>query len=172
MSPCVTFSLVVTWLRPSLGVARLRLLTMEVLKLRFSRPRLIAACLQLTFNRTYCITVYWMAIANCHVLSSQSESYVTTDGQLASLSWYQAKSGAQNQIFVTVTQFLVCWCGAPSLTRGRVCRLQLLLARANQSQSQRCFRTSGLSPISLSSNQSVKAHDQRFLQLNSCDRSP
>jgi hypothetical protein len=39
-------------------------------------------------------------------------------------------SAAQDHIFVTVRQLRVCWCGAPSLTRGRVCRLQLLLAFA------------------------------------------
>jgi hypothetical protein len=37
-------------------------------------------------------------------------------------------SGTYDQIFITVRQLLVCWCGALSLTRGRVCRLQLLLA--------------------------------------------
>jgi hypothetical protein len=36
-------------------------------------------------------------------------------------------SGAYHQIFVTVRQLRVCWYGAPSLTRGWVCRLQLLL---------------------------------------------
>jgi hypothetical protein len=41
-------------------------------------------------------------------------------------------SGAQDQILITtVSQFRVCWCGAPFLTRGRVCRLQLLLALAS-----------------------------------------
>jgi hypothetical protein len=39
-------------------------------------------------------------------------------------------SGAYDQIFITVRQLRVCWCGALSLTRGRVCRLQLLLALA------------------------------------------
>jgi hypothetical protein len=39
--------------------------------------------------------------------------------------------GAYVQIFVTVRQLRVCWCGALSLTRGRVCRLQLLLALAS-----------------------------------------
>jgi hypothetical protein len=33
-------------------------------------------------------------------------------------------SGAYEQIFITVKQLLVCWCGAHSLTRGRVCLLQ------------------------------------------------
>jgi hypothetical protein len=37
-------------------------------------------------------------------------------------------SWALDQIFITVRQLYVCWCGTLSLTRGRVCRLQLLLA--------------------------------------------
>jgi hypothetical protein len=40
-------------------------------------------------------------------------------------------SGAYNQIFITVRQLRVCWWGALSLTRGRVCLLQLLLALAS-----------------------------------------
>jgi hypothetical protein len=37
-------------------------------------------------------------------------------------------SGAQEEICVTARQLGVCGCGAPSLTRGLVCRLQLVLA--------------------------------------------
>jgi hypothetical protein len=40
-------------------------------------------------------------------------------------------SGACDQIYITVRQLRVCWCGALSLTRGRVCRLQLLMALAS-----------------------------------------
>jgi hypothetical protein len=40
-------------------------------------------------------------------------------------------SGAFDQIFITVRQLRVCWFGALSLTRERVCRLQLLLAFAS-----------------------------------------
>jgi hypothetical protein len=40
-------------------------------------------------------------------------------------------SGTNDQISVTVRQLRVCWCGALSLTRERVCRLQLLLALAS-----------------------------------------
>jgi hypothetical protein len=40
-------------------------------------------------------------------------------------------SGAYDQIFNTVGQLRVCWCGALFLTRGRACRLQLLLALAS-----------------------------------------
>jgi hypothetical protein len=54
---------------------------------------------------------------------NQSQCYVMTDGQLASLpSW------AQDKIFVTVRQLRVCWCGAPFLTRGVVWHIILLLA--------------------------------------------
>jgi hypothetical protein len=35
----------------------------------------------------------------------------------------QHPTGACDQIFITVRQLRVCWCGALSLTRGRVCRL-------------------------------------------------
>jgi hypothetical protein len=40
-------------------------------------------------------------------------------------------SGVYDQIFITVRELRVCWCGALSLTRGRVCRLQLLLVLAS-----------------------------------------
>jgi hypothetical protein len=39
-------------------------------------------------------------------------------------------SGANDQICITVRQLRVCCCGALSLMRGRLCRLQLLLAFA------------------------------------------
>jgi hypothetical protein len=50
-------------------------------------------------------------------------------------------SGAYDQILITVRQLRVCWCWAPSLTRGRICRLQLLLVLASA--------FSGLSPVAL-----------------------
>jgi hypothetical protein len=40
-------------------------------------------------------------------------------------------SGAYDQIFITVRQLRACWRRAPSLTRGWVCRLQLLLTLAS-----------------------------------------
>jgi hypothetical protein len=45
--------------------------------------------------------------------------------------WIKHPFGAYDQIFITVRQLQVSWCGALSLTRGRVYRLQLLLALAN-----------------------------------------
>jgi hypothetical protein len=42
--------------------------------------------------------------------------------------WIKRPSGAHDQIVITVWQLHVCWSGALSLTRGRVCRLELLLA--------------------------------------------
>jgi hypothetical protein len=65
---------------------------------------------------------------------SESQSYVTTDGQSVSRSVYlgvKHPSGTYDQFFITVWQLPVCSCGALSLTRGRVCRLQLLLAFAS-----------------------------------------
>jgi hypothetical protein len=40
-------------------------------------------------------------------------------------------SGPEDQIFITVRQLWICCRGAPSLTRGRVCLLQLLLGLAS-----------------------------------------
>jgi hypothetical protein len=40
-------------------------------------------------------------------------------------------SAAYDQIFIAVRQLRVCWCGAFSLTRERVCRLQVLLVLAS-----------------------------------------
>jgi hypothetical protein len=40
-------------------------------------------------------------------------------------------SGAYDQIFITPWQLRFCFCGAPSLTRGRVCLLYMLLSLAS-----------------------------------------
>jgi hypothetical protein len=63
--------------------------------------------------------------------SSQSQNYVTTDRQSASLYGVKHQSEAYDQIFVAVRQVRVCWCGALSLTREWVCRIQLLLVLAS-----------------------------------------
>jgi hypothetical protein len=54
---------------------------------------------------------------------SQSQSHITTDGLSIGPSWSRAPSGAHDQIFVLVWKLTFCLYGAPSLTRGRVCRL-------------------------------------------------
>jgi hypothetical protein len=55
---------------------------------------------------------------------SEWVSYITTDGQSASLSWCQAPVwGLRPDFIFIVRQLRVCWCGAPSLMRGRVCLL-------------------------------------------------
>jgi hypothetical protein len=69
---------------------------------------------------------------------NQSQSYITTDGQSTSLSWCQAPIWDQRPIFIFLSliisrQLWVCWWGAPSLTRGRVCSFQLLLASPAES---------------------------------------
>jgi hypothetical protein len=40
-------------------------------------------------------------------------------------------SGAYDHTFITVRKLRICWCGALSLTRGQICRLQLLLVVAS-----------------------------------------
>jgi hypothetical protein len=54
-----------------------------------------------------------------------------TVGQSVSKSWCRAPSGVHDQRFITVWQLRFCVCGAPSLTRGRVCLLYMLLALAS-----------------------------------------
>jgi hypothetical protein len=63
--------------------------------------------------------------------SSRVESYVTTDGQSASLSGNKAPIWGLQPDFITVGQLRVCWCGALSLRRGHFCRLQLLIVLAS-----------------------------------------
>jgi hypothetical protein len=65
------------------------------------------------------------------LLLGRIESYITTDGPSASLSWNEAPIWGLRPDFITVRQLLVCWDGELSLTRGRVCRLQLLLVLAS-----------------------------------------
>jgi hypothetical protein len=70
------------------------------------------------------------------LLSSQSQSHIATDGEPVSKSWCRAPSGAYDQILITVWQLQSCFCGAPSLTRGRVCHLYMLLILCQHSLSQ------------------------------------
>jgi hypothetical protein len=68
---------------------------------------------------------------------SRSQSYITPDGQSASLSWCQAPIWYPRPCFlllslITFGQLLICWCGAPSLMRSRVCSFQFLLGIASE----------------------------------------
>jgi hypothetical protein len=72
--------------------------------------------------------------ANLNHWTTPVQSYITTDGQPASLSWNKAPIWGlwpDLDYCLTVAGLLVCWFGAPSLTRGRVCHLQLLLTFAS-----------------------------------------
>jgi hypothetical protein len=62
---------------------------------------------------------------------SQNQSSITTDSLSASPSWYQAPTWDPRPIFpipslIIFWQFRVCWRGASSLTRSRVCTFQFL----------------------------------------------
>jgi hypothetical protein len=56
------------------------------------------------------------------------EFYITTDGQPANLSWNKAPIWGLRPDLYYCLQVAGCWFAALSLTRGRVCRLLLLLA--------------------------------------------
>jgi hypothetical protein len=58
---------------------------------------------------------------------SSSWSWITTDSQSASLSWRRAPIWSPWADSWSVWQLRVSWCGAPSLMRGRVCNIMLLL---------------------------------------------
>jgi hypothetical protein len=65
--------------------------------------------------------IYKASVSPGSVMSSnQSKSHIATDGRSVRQSWCRAPTGAHDQIFITVLQLRSCFCGAPSLTRGRV----------------------------------------------------
>jgi hypothetical protein len=106
----------------------------------------------------------------------QSQSHVTTDGQLASLSWCQAPTWGPKPDFCRC-QFWVCWCEVPSLMRERVCCLQLLLAHANAvilgSESESVTFKLGADRQSVRLGaKPLEAHNLRFFQLNPSSHSP
>jgi hypothetical protein len=61
----------------------------------------------------------------------QSQSYVTTDDQSANMSWCQATTLGPKPYFYHCQTVAGSLMWAACLTRGRCCRLQLLLAVAN-----------------------------------------
>jgi hypothetical protein len=64
---------------------------------------------------------------------SESYKYVTTDGQSECLSWNKALIWSlRPEIFITLWQLRFSFCGAPSLTRGRVCLLYMLVVLASR----------------------------------------
>jgi hypothetical protein len=70
--------------------------------------------------------IYWSNVLVI-IWRSQSQSYLTTDGQSASLSWCRATIRARDQFFflleISFRQLRLCYFIVPSLTRGRVCNL-------------------------------------------------
>jgi hypothetical protein len=87
--------------------------------------------------------------------TSQSRSHITTDSLSASPPWCQARSGTRDQFFflleISFRQLRVCYFVAPSLTRGRVCNLLLLLVLASAVPLEPALsdERSGLSFVSL-----------------------
>jgi hypothetical protein len=61
----------------------------------------------------------------------KSKSKSHCDWQSVSKPWCRGLSGAHDKIFIIIWQLRVCFCWAPSLTRGRVCLLHMLLLLAS-----------------------------------------
>jgi hypothetical protein len=69
--------------------------------------------------------IEWGEVRRVRWVQSQSQSHVTTDGLSVSMSWCKDHSGTCDQILFSGWKLLCCLCGAPSLTRGRVCLLSV-----------------------------------------------
>jgi hypothetical protein len=67
---------------------------------------------------------------NTVICQSPSQSYIATDGRSISKSWCRAPPGAHDQIFIIIWQLRSYFYGAPSLTRGQVCLMYMLLVLA------------------------------------------
>jgi hypothetical protein len=75
-------------------------------------------------------------LSNSPISKEFTQSYITTDSQSASPSWgVRRPSGTRDQFFflleIFFRQLRVCYFVTPSLTRGRVCNLLLLLVLAS-----------------------------------------
>jgi hypothetical protein len=68
---------------------------------------------------------------NWLVTAWTSPRHIAIDGQSVSKSWCRAPSGAHDHIFITVWHLRSCFRGVPSLTRGQVCLLYMLLSLAS-----------------------------------------
>jgi hypothetical protein len=85
-------------------------------------------------------SLQWLKCSNSLTATSQSQSQSQSQKVKVMLRptvfWsvclvLKHPSGAQDQVLITVRQLRVCWCGAPSLTWGRICPLQMLLGLAS-----------------------------------------
>jgi hypothetical protein len=71
----------------------------------------------------------------------KSKSKSHCDWRSVCLSWCRASAGAHDQMFLRVWKLLSCPCGAPSLTRGRVCHLSVIVGSISPCQYVQIFRS-------------------------------
>jgi hypothetical protein len=109
------------WLCPPIIWSLSNVLWCTVLYLNYCCPALFC-------NTTITATALWSCI-----FSSQSQSYIMTDGRMASLSLCQAPIWEQTNLsvpFIIFRQVWICLHCMPSLMRGQICSSQLLLGLA------------------------------------------
>jgi hypothetical protein len=97
---------------------------------------LICSChyrLTTILHRTHDSNSHSQLTCSCHILTDKVKVKVILWPTVRRPVYFRVKhpSGSQDQIFITVRQLQVCWCGIPFLTRGQVCCLQLLLVLAS-----------------------------------------
>jgi hypothetical protein len=70
-----------------------------------------------------------------HNFFSQSQSYITTDGQSVIMSWCRAQSGTFDQRYFFFPKLLSCLFLGRPLTRGRICHLSVFVNTVYSDQS-------------------------------------
>jgi hypothetical protein len=88
-------------------------------------------CLALTLKTVSCRELPATVACRKLRLLSQSQSHITTDGQSVSKSCVEPHRGLMTRYLLLFDSYGLVLCGVPSLTRGWVCLLYMLLALAS-----------------------------------------
>jgi hypothetical protein len=84
-------------------------------------------------NCIFLLTAWLQTISRLTGNQRQSQSYITTDGQSVLVSGTHLWP-ATNFLLLSLIifrQLRICWCGAPSVTRSRICSFEFLLGIAS-----------------------------------------
>jgi hypothetical protein len=100
------------------------ILSTQILPVKLTRVLTLLTCIQEVLR-----TLFSRVIRHDHFLSLQVKVKITLRPTVNRPVYLCIRhlSGPNEQTFITVRQLWFCWYGVPSLTRGRVCILELLL---------------------------------------------